>query len=136
MPEQKIDDFVAFKTFTKKGVEFDIGGKPFIMKPLVPKKLKILFQLMEESGKEMTQFKDAKNIIEFLIDKIVVIFPILFDAEINQDFADENISIPLCMEIWENFVKLNRLEGLLPFFQKLIKITKEDKVIPIKELKN
>ncbi len=128
MTEKKPDDFMAMKSFTKAEVKFEIGNQQFTMKPLVPKKLRVLIELIEKSGTGLEGFTEFKDMVTFVLDKIVDIFPIIFDAKINQTFADENISVPLCMEIWEQFVKLNRLESILPFFSKIIKITKEDKV--------
>ncbi len=129
---EQLDNFVALKVFTKAKVVFEIGGKEFAMKPLTPKKLTILVQLVETSGKEMSELAGYKNAIEFVLSRIIEIFDLAFDEKIDQDFVNDNITIPLCIEVWEQFVKLNRLEGILPFFRDAIKITKTQ-VQPIKE---
>jgi len=135
MAEKKLDDLRALKHFTKVEARFEIGGKTFSMKPLVPKKIKKLIQLVDASGKEVGEFKEMEKLLEFVLDRIVQFFPVIFDAEISQEFADENLSLPICMEIGETIVKLNRLEGILPFFKKIIKVTQEVEV-PIKESKS
>lgn len=128
--EAKNDNFLALKVFTKASAEFVIDERTFIMKPLVPKKLQELIQIIELSGKEISKLEDFNTSIGYVLTKMVDIFPIIFNETITQDFVNNNMSIPLCFELWEQFVKLNRIEGLIPFFQNAIRIT----AIPIAEM--
>ena len=120
--EVKLDNFIALRTFTKAEAEFVIGERKFKMKPLVPRKLQILLDMVELSGKEVAELNNFNASIGYVLKKMVDIFPVVFDETVTQDFIDNNMSIPLCLELWEQFVKLNRLEGIIPFFQNAIKI--------------
>lgn len=132
MAEQKANETMALEKFTKKEAIFVIADKKFTMKPLVPKKLRILINAIEDSGKELKSFMELNNIIDFVLAKTNVFFPIVFNDDITQEFADENISIPLCLEIWETFVAINRLEGILPFLKQALKL-KQKEGVNIKE---
>ena len=121
--EVKNDNFLALSVFTKASAKFIIGEREFIMKPLVPRKIRELIQLLESGGKELASLEEINTSIGYIITKMIEIFPILFNENITQEFIDNNMSIPVCMEIWEYFVKINRLEGLIPFFQQAVKIT-------------
>jgi len=120
--EVKLDNFLALKTFTKAEATFSIGERQFKMKPLVPRKLRELVAIIESSGKEIPNLSDFNASIGYVLSKMVDIFPIVFGDTVTQDFIDDNMSIPLCMEIWEQFVKINRLEGITPFFRDAVKI--------------
>lgn len=121
--EVKNDNFLALRVFTKASAEFVISDKTFIMKPLVPKKLRDLIQIIESGGKEISKLEDFNASVGYVLTKMVDIFPIIFNETVTQDFVDNNMSIPLCLELWEQFIKLNRIEGLIPFFQKAIRVT-------------
>ena len=123
MVETNLDNFVALKVFTKQKATFVVGEKEFTMKPLTPKKLSKMVELMESSGKSFSEVIEFKEAVDFGLTKVIELFALIFDATIDQAFADEHITVPLCYEIWEHFVKLNRLEALLPFFQQAIRLT-------------
>lgn len=122
MAEEKQNaDFVALKHMTKTTATFIIADREFTMKPLVISKVRDLISLMESSGSELQEFKNMKDVSKFLIDKIVALFPILFNQEIDQKFADDNISLPLCREILDTLTKINRMEDIIPFFVEKMK---------------
>jgi hypothetical protein len=122
MEAKKLDNFLALASFTKAEVEFIIGERRFKMKPLVPKKLRLLIQMLEFSGNEIENIKNFNASVEYALKKMIDLFPIIFGETVTQDFIDENMSIPLCLELWEQFVKLNRIEGIIPFFRDAIRV--------------
>lgn len=133
--EVKLDNYVALKSFTKSELLFEIGDRKFKMKPLVPKKLRELIDLLEKEGKSFSELKGGfKDIVYFGIDKIIDVFKLIFDEDIDKDFVDSYISVPLCYEIWENFVKLNRLEKFIPFFQQAIRVINNGKPKGIEQI--
>ena len=127
--EQKLDDYLALKILTKAEATFIIGDKEFTLKPLVPKKLRMLLELYDGLQLSFSDLKNVKNFVSLLNDKLSVIGSLIFDAEISQDFVDNNFTYPLGVEIWETFLKLNRLENIIPFVQRAVVV----KSVEIKE---
>jgi len=121
---EKLDNFVALKSFTKSELKFIIGDREFSMKPLSPNKLRIIVELVETGGKSLSGVTNFNDILKLVLDKIIVIFPVIFNEKIDQEFIDNHFSIPLCVEIWEQLVKLNMIEGIIPFLKEALKVTK------------
>ena len=134
MDMQKLTDFIALKVFTKAEAVFEIGGKEFRMTPMTPKKLTNLLSVLEAGGKDL-KLDDFNQSIGTILDRVVDTFPLVFNAPITKEFAEEYLTIPLAKEIFEQFVKLNCLEGFMPFFQKAISVKMTAEPLPQKEIK-
>lgn len=102
-----------------------IAGKELRIRPLPLKVTRQLVSLVQEivvsvtSGGQGTKMSDVFTAV---LDRQHDVLPVLFPREqyewLTKEFVEENMSIPALQHIADRVVRVNGLEGLLPFLLK------------------
>ena len=118
----------ADKTELKMGgtKEFKVGDHTLILEPIPYGRLKtVMTKLMAgvtalAGTKDMGDAEIAAKMPEVIMNQMEAILPLLFNPKkhpfLNNDWLQNNITLPLIMEIATDAIKVN---GLMDFFAKL-----------------
>lgn len=106
--------------------QYTIGDKTLILEPIPYGRLKKVLKIIVDAvgdiskGKDMTHEELAKTMPEVLINNVNLLLPLLFDPKkhpfMNQDWLENNMSLPIVMDIGEAAIKIN---GMMDFFAKV-----------------
>lgn len=108
-------------------VAFDIGGHEFILRPMNLKSLRALTACINGTIGDFQKL-NTESALESVVDIFFIrmheisrlIFP--KDAEIlTREFSEEYVTIPLTRQIFDQILKVNRLDDLLPKIMSFMK---------------
>ena len=119
-------------------VTYSINGNDIIMRPIpfgrIKKIMKIVFNAIDEFGEDgQTNSAFLRKLPELIEKNIDQLLTLIFDTNvykfINKEWIDDNITIPLSVNIFDDAIKIN---GLSDFFSKMTRKTGQE----VKEKKN
>ena len=106
-------------------VVYSINNNDITMRPIpfgrIKKIMKIVFKAIDEIGEDgQTNSAFLRKLPELIEKNMDQLLPLIFDTNvykfINQEWIDDNITIPLSVKIFEDAIKIN---GLSDFFSKM-----------------
>ena len=104
-------------------IEYSVGGKKLKLLPLKVKAFRRLVAVIEGASKDVNSMDPkagAGQVVDMLLGKALDMFAIIFqDADVTQEFVDENMTISQVRKVIEDVVRMNGLEQWFPALSSL-----------------
>ena len=121
MSDNNVKSSVSVFDPESSAIRYEIAGKILTLRPLTNKRLRIVIAALEKSINEVSSIDRGAGLSAVMgmilgraHDLLILLFPAEAHPFLTPEFVDDNMTVPMLRAIFDDVVKINKLEELFP----------------------